>query len=304
MSFAILSLLAGALASTSPGPEPSSPKAEEGRPASASRWAGADPSPTRLPARGVSPLDPQSPHAGVPVPNLPPDGAEPLEGPEPAHSTPPASPMPVDGITPLDDLEPSSLGPLELDVPLGMGPQPPRPKPLDPKATSLVRVDAMVGSVWRIREADPTVATSVEWGRMHGFSAAFHTEILVATDRDFVRALDFPIGVGAIARGRLRNRPLYGSVGLTAGLLVHRAGRDGGVFRRVDPDFRIPIRLAWTVGRIGASLAFVTGYSVRDRIYERRGAPVFERRAIRVGLVLGLHWDLTVRSVVIRRRDR
>ena len=180
----------------------------------------------------------------------------------------------------------------------------PRPKPLDPKATSLVRVDAMVGSVWRIRQADPTIAASVEWGRMHGFSAAFHTEMMVVTDRDFVRALDFPVGVGAIARGRLRNRPLYGSVGLSAGLLVHRAGRDEAVFRRVDPDFRIPIRLAWTVGRIGASLAVVTGYSVRDRIYERRGAPVFERRAIRVGLVLGLHWDLTVRSVVIRRRDR
>ena len=303
MSFAILSLLAGALASPSAGFEPSSPKAEEGRAASTPRWSGADPSPTRLPVRGVSPLDPQSPQAGAPVPNLPPEGADPLEGPRPAHSTPPASPMPSDGITPLDDLEPSA-GPLKLDVPLGMGPQPPRPKPLDPKATSLVRVDAMVGSVWRIRQADPTIAASVEWGRMHGFSAAFHTEMMVVTDRDFVRALDFPVGVGAIARGRLRNRPLYGSVGLSAGLLVHRAGRDEAVFRRVDPDFRIPIRLAWTVGRIGASLAVVTGYSVRDRIYERRGAPVFERRAIRVGLVLGLHWDLTVRSVVIRRRDR
>lgn len=304
MSLAILSLLAGALASSSVGPEPSSPKAEEAHGASVSRWSGAERPPTRLPSRGVNPLDPQSPEAGAPVPNLPPDGAEPLEGPAPAHTTPPASRMPADGVIPLDELEPSSLEPLKLGAPLGMGPQPERPKPLDPKATSLVRVDAMVGSVWRIREADPTIAASVEWGRMHGFSAAFHTEMLVVTDRDFVRALDFPIGVGAIARGRLRKWPLYGSVGLSAGLLVHRAGRGEEVFRRVDPDFRIPIRLAWTVGRIGASLAIVTGYSVRDRIYERRGGPVFERRAIRVGLALGLHWDLTVRSVVIRRRDR
>jgi len=299
--------LAAVLASTSAKPAPS-PTTEEDLPSRGvtpleSPQSDRPGSPSDLLPDGESPLErPQSDRPGSPPSDLLPDGESPLEGPRPAHSTAPASPMPADGVDPLDHMKPTATPTLAL--PLGMGPQLERPPPLDPKATSLVRVDAMVGSVWRIREADPIIATSVEWGRMHGFSAAFHTEMMVVTDRDFVRALDFPVGVGAIARGRLRNRPLYGSVGLSAGVLVHRAGRDEGVIRRLDPDFRIPIRLAWTVGRIGASLAFVAGYSVRNRIYERRGSPVLERRAIRVGLVLGLHWDIKVRSVVTRRRDR
>jgi hypothetical protein len=300
-----LSLVAGVVASTSAGPDRPPPAAEEQPAPSEQSWSGPSRTPSQLPSDGVCPFDhPQRARPGEPEPGLPSDGAIPLEGPSPAHPSAPASPLPPDGANPLDDVEPTSAEPPRLAVPLGMGPAPARPEPLDPKATPLVRVDATIGSVWRIRQADPTFATSVEWGRMHGFSAAFHTEMIVVTDRDFVRALDFPVGVGAIARGRLRNRPLYGSVGLSAGILVHRAGRDEGVIRRVDPDFRVPIRLAWTVGRIGASLAIVAGYSVRERIYERRGAPVLERSAFRVGLVLGLHWDITVGRVVIRRRDR
>jgi hypothetical protein len=301
----LLSLVAGVVASTSAGPEPPPPAAEEPRALSEQSWSGPSRTPSQLPTRGVSPLDhPQRARPGEPEPALPSDGAIPLEGPSPAHPSAPASPIPPDGVAPLDEVEPTSAERPTLAVPLGMGPAPARPEPLDPKATPLVRVDAMIGSVWRIREADPTFATSVEWGRMHGFSAAFHTEMMVVTERDSVRALDFPVGVGAIARGRLRNRSLYGSVGLSAGILVHRAGRDEGVIRRVDPDFRVPIRLAWTVGRIGASLAIVAGYSVRDRIYEERGSPVLERRAFRVGLVLGLHWDITVGRVAVRQRDR
>jgi len=270
-----------------------------------SAWSGTRPSPSQLPVDGAAPLDQrQSQRPGTPEPALPPDGALPLDGPYPTHLIDPAAPLPADGVLPLDEVEPASAEPVTLAIPLGMGPAPDRPPLLDPKNTSLVRIDAMIGSVWRIRQADATLATSVEWGRMHGFSAAFHTEMIVVTDRDFIRGLDFPIGVGAIARGRLRKLPLYGSVGVSAGLLVHRAGRDEGTIHRVDPDFRIPIRLAWTVRQIGASLAVVTGYSVRERIYERRGVPVFERSAFRVGLVLGLHWDLTVGSVVKRRRDR
>jgi hypothetical protein len=174
--------------------------------------------------------------------------------------------------------------------------------PFDPKAVRLVRVDFVTGAVWRIRQADTTVGTSVELGRMHGLSASFHTEMIVVSDRDFVRAFDFPIGVGGVARGRLRDKPLYGSVGLSAGILVHRAATAiQGVIHRVDPDFRLPIRLAWTIADLGLSLAVVPAYSVRERVYERRGAAVLRRHPVRVGLVLGLHWDLTAGRAKARR---
>lgn len=260
-------------------------------------------SPAMLPTEGVAPLGrAQTDRPGEPPSPLPPDGTYALEGPSLVEQRPGPTSLLHDGTEPLQDLPATSSEPPA--TPLGLGPEPDRPAPLDPKTVRLVRVDAMIGSVWRIREADASISTSVEYGQMHGFSGAFHAEMLVVSDRDFVRALDFPIGVGAIARGRLRKRPLYGSIGLTAGVLVHRASRDEGVIRRVDPDFRVPIRLAWTVRRIGASLALVTGYSVRDRIYERRGAEVLLRRAVRVGLMLGLHWDVTASRAPARRRDR
>lgn len=177
-------------------------------------------------------------------------------------------------------------------VPLGEGPPEVVEPEVDPRTTSMVRVDAMVGPVFRVRHLDAMVTTSIEYGRTHGFSGALHTTIIVVPDRDVVRVLDVPIGVGALWRGRLRKRPLYGSVGLSAGVLVHRAVIDGDVTHRVDPDFRVPIRAAWTFGKVGASLAIVQGYSVRNRTYERRGFPVWERHAYRIGLVLGLHLDL------------
>jgi len=264
-------------------------------------------SPATLPIDGVAPLGrAQADRPGGPPSRIPSDGVEALELEELSRveQRPAPTGMPTDGAEPLEDLPATSSAPPA--TPLGLGPKPDVPAPLDPKRVRLVRVDAMIGSVWRIRQADASLSTSVEYGQMHGFSGAFHTEMLVVTDRNPLKALDFPIGVGAIARGRLRNRALYGSVGLTAGILVHRASREEGVIHRVDPDFRVPIRLAWTAHRLGVSLAIVPAYSVRNRIYERRGGVVFERQAFRIGLMLGLHWDITAgrAPASARRRDR
>jgi hypothetical protein len=168
----------------------------------------------------------------------------------------------------------------------------------------LVRLDFMLGPVFRIRPLDTMMRTSVEVGRMHGFSAMFHTGIVVVTQRDFVRAFDFPIGLGAVARGRLGDKPLYGSVGLSAGILVHRGASDQGVLRRVDPDFQLPLRFAWTIAGGGVSLALVPGYSVRERTYDRRGVEVWKRHSVRIGLVLGLHWDFMAGRAKARRTDR
>lgn len=267
----------------------------------------AAPPATTLPTDGVAPLGrAQADRPGEAPSRIPSDGVEALDSEELSgvEQRPGPAGMPADGVDVLEDLPATSSAPPA--TPLGLGPKPDVPAPLDPKRVRLVRVDAMIGSVWRIREADASLSTSVEYGQMHGFSGAFHTEMLVVTDRNPLKALDFPIGVGAIARGRLRNRALYGSVGLTAGILVHRASREEGVIHRVDPDFRVPIRLAWTAHRLGVSLAIVPGYSVRDRIYERRGGTVFERRSVRIGLMLGLHWDVTASRAPAsaRRRDR
>lgn len=266
--------------------------------------------PATLPTAGVAPLArEQADRAGEPPSKLMPDGVYALEGLSPGDQRSPPTSLPFDGAEPLDDLPATtSAAPA---MPFGLGPTPQAPVPPDPKTVGLVRLDAMVGLVWRGRDVpepqtkvDTAISTSVEYGQMHGFSGVFHSEMIVVTERSFLSALDFPLGLGAIARGRLRNRQLYGSVGLTAGVLVHRASREEGVIRRVDPDFRLPIRLAWTARRIGASLAVVTAYSVRERLYERRGAAVLTRPAIRVGVMLGLHWDLTAGPVVGRRRDR
>lgn len=267
-------------------------------------WIVAEASPGAAPLEGPSPT-----HPPLPASPLPPDGATPLDGPSPAHRQPPASALPSDGATPLERPaqshgEPSGPPPAAV-LPLGRGPAPIAREPLDPKTTRLVRLDAMLGPVWRIRPLDTMLSTSVEVGAMHGFSAAFHTAMIMVTDRDFVRAFDFPIGFGAVARGRLRNRPLYGSVGLSAGILVHRAATaEQGVIHRVDPDFRLPIRFAWTLADLGASLALVPGYSVRERTYERRGAEVLNRHSFRIGLLIGLHWDLMAGRAKVRRNDR
>lgn len=285
-----------------------------------------EPPPVELPPEAASPLDgrtpARSPASGLPpdgtkplqrassarVPpletTLPPDGAAPLDGPSPAHRRTPTAPLPPDGTEPLDERSAGSATPPTLDLPLGMGPKPKPARPPDPATVRLVRVDFMLGPVWRIRPTDLAFGTSVEFGRMHGFSAAFHTDMILVTEREPVRAFDFPIGVGAIARGKLRDKQLYGSVGLTVGMLVHRAKFEDQLVHRVDPDFRLPIRLAWTVGGIGASVAVVPGYSVRERLYERRGAVVLNRHSVRIGLMVGLHWDVTAGRAKARRYHR
>lgn len=250
---------------------------------------------------GPAPTD-----SGAPPSPLPPDGAEPLGGSSPDSD--PAGPAPVvhSPMEGADSSHPEAGGspPPVAVLPFGPPPAPEAPPRLDPKATRLVRIDVLLGPVWRIRAADMLLSTSVEVGRMHGLSGSFNTGMIVGTDRDFARTLDFPVGLGVVARGRLRDKPLYGSVGLSAGILVHRAATDLGVIRRVDPDFRLPIRLAWTAAGVGASLAVVPGYSVRERVYERRGFEVLKRHSVRIGLVLGLHYDLVPGRAKPRRSAR
>jgi hypothetical protein len=220
---------------------------------------------------------------------------------------PPAapSPLPPEGTAPFETSgDPDGPEPRPVK-PFGDGPAR-HDDALDPKTTSMVRVDVLAGAVWRIKAVDTIMTTSVEYGRMHGFSAAFVTSLIVASERNVVRVLDTPIGVGAVARGRLRNHPGYASVGLTAGILLHRAATpDSGVQHRVDPDFTLPIRFAWSVaGVAGPSLSIVQGYSVRRRVYEVRGADVWVRHAYRIGISLGLHLDVVPKRKHRRRSRR
>jgi hypothetical protein len=216
----------------------------------------------------------------------------------------PAPPLPAEGVSPLESGNDAGTAPATAKEPFGRGPPRPRVDALVPKATLMTRLDVMVGMIWRTQQLDTILGTNLEVGQMHGFSGTFHTELIIATQREVVSALDVPIGLGAVARGRLRNRPLYGSVGLSAGILVHRAGTGGNVLHRVDPDLRLPIRFAWTIATIGISVAVVQGYSFRRRTYESRGAIVWERDAYRVGVMLGLHWDKVVGRIERRERGR
>ena len=251
-----------------------------------------------LPPRGWDPLESRDPKE----PTMPVGGNDPLEraAPEPTRR----DGLPHRGWDPLEAPAPDAparegLPPKQGATPLGKAPPRPPKKPLDKKLLRLARVDLMTGPVWRSRQTDVLLSTSAEFGRMHGFSASFHTSMIVSTIPDTIfmtpvvsRNFDFPIGVGAVLRGRLRERPLYGSVGVSAGILVHRAQTETGLVHRVDPDIRVPLRLAWTIAGVGVSLAIVPGYSFRDRFYERRGQRVWQRYAIRIGAVLGLHWDI------------
>jgi hypothetical protein len=250
-----------------------------------------------LPEEGVRPLSRAS--AGADGDRLPPHVTAPLSG---QHVAVSRSDLPVHGAAPLEHGHDGP--PVAPAKPLGAGPPTPPKTRIDPKSTLMTRVDVLVGPVWRIQRVDTMLATSLEVGQMHGFAGTFHTEVIISgPQRPTVRAVDVPIGFGAVARGRLRNRPLYGSVGLSAGILVHRAATDDDVIHRVDPDFRLPIRFAWTITRrVGLSLAVVQGYSVRNRTYEQRGGEVWARHAYRVALLIGLHWDQIVGRVKARRR--
>jgi hypothetical protein len=182
------------------------------------------------------------------------------------------------------------------------------PPPPDPRKQRIVRLELLVGPVWRIKQAEAVVMVGLEYGRLHGFSGTLHGGMFVAPDRDFVGVNDFPIGGGFNYRHRFGQRSLYGSVGVTAGILVHRASTDIGIVHRVDPDFQVPLRFGWTVGPVGLSVALLQGFSVRTRSYTRRGNTVWERIPYRIGFAVGLHFDIGVgrakpRPSAPRRRE-
>jgi hypothetical protein len=256
--------------------------------------------PSALPSEGAEPLHGKRSET---TSTLSPDGEMPFEGP-PRITPPTEGPhLQPDGVAPLDHRPGLRAGERKppIAAPLGIEPPPPKPPPIDFKRLRMVRLDLVFGPMWRIRRVDTMVATSAEFGRIHGFSAAFHTAVIVDTQREVVRAIDVPIGFGAVARGKLRDRPLYGSVGLSAGILVHRAKTERGVIHRVDPDFRLPIRFAWTIATVGLSLVIEQGYSVRHRNYERRGVEVWARHAYRIGFAIGLHSDIPAGRATQRR---
>ncbi|WAS90622.1 hypothetical protein [Nannocystis punicea] len=155
--------------------------------------------------------------------------------------------------------------------------------------------------MWRIRTTEALVLFNLEAGRLQGFSGTFHAGMFVAPDRDVVGVNDFPIGAGFVARRRLGRDSLWGSVGLTGGILVHRAATDLGLVHRVDPDFQVPLKFAWNAGRVGLSVALLQGFSVRTRTYERRGVEVWKRIPYRIGLAIGLHFDVGVGRARPRR---
>lgn len=263
-------------------------------PARASAW---------LPGTGVAPLSKGATvRAQAPPSALPAGGAAPLRAPVSGGHAAPA-PLPAHGVTPLD-VHPAATGRRAevsdpwatgraptIAAPFGSGPSlaPERP---DPRTLRVVRIELLAGPVWRIKTTETLVLASVEAGRLHGFSGTFHVGMFVAPDRGFVAANDFPIGGGFVARRRLGERSLFASVGLSAGILVHRAATDLGVVHRVDPDFQLPLRFGWTAGRVGFSVALLQGFSVRTRTYSRRGIEVWKRIPYRIGIAVGLHFDI------------
>jgi len=239
----------------------------------------------------------------TPADTLPGHGIEPLAHPPDPDDRPPA--LYRGGIEPLAGDRPSgpNADPPEISRPLGDGPPRPVVTPLDPRTTRLVRLDFQLGPVFRVRPTDVMTTLGVAVGPMQGISGTFHTSFIFASQRAFVGVYDVPIGAGAVLRGRLRNRPLYGSVGLTGGILVHRAETlERGVLHRVDPDIRLPLRASWAISDVGLTLSLVPAYSVRSRTYETRGAEVWNRHSVRIALLIGLHWDIVAgRARVVRR---
>ncbi len=173
-----------------------------------------------------------------------------------------------------------------------------------PRRIEMVRVELLVGPVWRIRTTEVMALAGLEFGRLRGFSGAVQGGIIVAPDRDAVSVFDFPLGAGFVYRHRFGQRSLYGSVGLTAGLLFHRAATERGVVHRVDPDLQLPLRFAWTARKVGFSFALIQGFSARSRTYERRGVEVWHRIPYRIGFAVGIHFDVKVRRPGSRRADR
>lgn len=238
-------------------------------------------------------------HGHAPLNALPPTVAPPAAAAAPAKRpikikprAPRAEGLPRTGVAPLGDGPPPVITPSEQSL---------DPANRDPRQQFAVRLELLVAPVWRIRTAELMSLVSVEIGRLQGFSGAVHGGVIVAPDRNIVSVLDFPVGGGFVYRHRLGRRAIHGSAGLSAGLLVHRAATDIGVVHRVDPDLQLPLRLAWTAGRVGFTFAVLQGFSGRPRTYERRGSDVWHRSAYRVGVAVGIHFDVGVRPAKSRR---
>lgn len=250
-----------------------------------------------IPEQGGAPLSITTPHESSTIPR---EGLTPFDG----RDEPEA--VQVEG----DQAEPLGYVPAAEDRPptamaRPFGAFPPDPvRAFDPRAIRMIRSDLMFGAIWRVHRADTMLLTSVEVGPMQGLSASLHTAVMVDSQREVVKAIDVPIGIGGLWRGRARKLPLFASIGLTVGMLVHRAKSERGVVHRIDPDFRLPIRLAWTIAKVGLSVTLEQGYSVRNRSYERRGVEVWSRHAYRVGLAVGVHWDVESGRAVEWRRTR
>lgn len=260
----------------------------------------APPTDSPQPGHSVAPLSAPALRLSSPSPLAPPSRA-PLDN----HTQPPSpqtTSLPPSGAAPLATLNPASTAPTPT-APLGQWPPPP-PDRLAPRRIDLIRLEALFGPVWRTRPAEMQLLASVEFGHMQGFSGTVQGGVIVAPDRAVIEVADYPLGAGFVYRRRLGQRSLYGSVGLTAGLLIHRAATDRGVIHRVDPDLQLPLRFAWTVGNIGFSLALLQGFSTRSRTYERRGTEVWHRIPYRIGFAVGIHFDVGVGPTRSRRSSR
>lgn len=272
-----------------------------------------------LPAGVAAPIDAGAPDRTAEGPATAADGDEPLvrdPGPVPPGARvaapldqprwyPPPRPdapvVPAHGASPLAHMPGWRTTPIETPFPPG------EPTPAardDPRARRVVRIDLVLGPVWRVKTTELMSLATVEAGRLQGLSGAFHVGVIVAPDRDFVAAIDVPLGGGVVLRRRFGERPIFGSVGVSGGLLIHRAATERGVVHRVDPDLQVPLRLTWTAGEVGFSLAVVQGFSVRGRTYYRRGAEVWHRIPYRVGLMVGIHFDVGVSRTRSRRASQ
>ena len=177
------------------------------------------------------------------------------------------------------------------------------PPPIPDRKDTIVRVSLRFGPVFRVEPIDALLSADATYGRVHGFSGLFHAGFIPPRSGDFnpqrVLVTEGALGAGALLRGRHKTKDLSASVGLTAGIRIHRAHFDDQTLHRVDPDLRLPIVGSWTIRKIGLNLALVQGYSFRTREYETRGNAAWRRNAYRIGILVGLHLDL-----LTKRRDR
>ncbi len=109
-----------------------------------------------------------------------PEATEPARPFEDLPTGPDPTGLDDDGASPFEALagQGTTLAPAPtIAAPFGFH-EVPRPDPLDPKRTTIARLDFMVGPLWRTRPLDLFTMTSVEIGGMHGFSGTFHDALL------------------------------------------------------------------------------------------------------------------------------